>query len=304
MNIQQLRQSVKVKWLSYYEQNRSWLVKIRVWGTYNGLRRPSSGFILATLSVLEPQFDKVISFILDLNDNPDKIVTALGLDFNPDEELRLITSEDSTITTQFETESLQEEYPESKPVPLLTVAPKIFSGETLTSDLPRLDKPVLAFTENIDSIYTEENISSVAVATKVAPPAAAKTVNSAKSPSSLLRENKPVRSPLAITIDVLNKAKTLPSHPVRNSQFAHVPIKFGTVLLKANCLTGILFLRECFKPTVRGNNNHGKMPPKPKNVPRKVNPSLSNRASSLASWVDEFCQGSEYDPETAISIRL
>ncbi len=84
MNIQQLRQSLKMKWLSYYEQNRPWLVKIRIWGTYDGLRRPSSGFMLATLSVLEPQFAQILSFLSELNNNPDQIVTALGLNFNPE----------------------------------------------------------------------------------------------------------------------------------------------------------------------------------------------------------------------------
>jgi len=55
VNIQHLRHSLKVKWLLYYRQNRQWLVKLQIWGTYDGQRRPSSSFILATLSNLEPQ---------------------------------------------------------------------------------------------------------------------------------------------------------------------------------------------------------------------------------------------------------
>ncbi len=311
MNIQQLRQSVKIKWLSYYEQNRSWLVKMRVWGTYNGLRRPSSGFILATLSVLEPQFDQVMSFILDLNNNPDHIVTSLGLDFNPDQELGLINSEHSPITTQLESESLQENYTQSTPVALVTVAPQISPAATLTSDLPRLNKPVSAYTENYEILPTQKLVSSVA--TQVASCPSAKMVHCAKSPSSLLLEDKPVRSPLAlrsaqsplaITIDVLNKAKTLPSRKVKDSQFYRLPIKFGTLLLRTNCLTGILFLRDCFKSPIPDNNKHGKIPPKPKDITQKVMPSLGNHAYGLASWVDEFCQGRGYDPEAAISIRL
>lgn len=92
MDIQELRQSLKMKWLSYYDQNRAWLVKMRVWSTYNGLRRPSSGFILATLSVLEPEFEQMLGFIMELNNDPDEIVVALGLNFNPDVELRLTKS--------------------------------------------------------------------------------------------------------------------------------------------------------------------------------------------------------------------
>ena len=304
MNIQQLRQSVKIKWLRYYEQNRAWLVKMRVWGTYNGLRRPSSGFILATLSVLEPQFDQVMSFILDLNNNPDEIVTSLGLNFNPDEELCLINSEPSPTITEFESEPLEENYPEIPPVPVVTVAPQLSPAETFTYDLPRLNKPVSVYTENSEILPREKHGSSVAVATKIISQPSA-----AKSPVSLLLEDKPVRSPLAlrsarsplaITIDVLNKTKTLPYRKLRNSRFDPVPMNFWTLLVQKNCLTGIFFLLDCLKSSVQSNSNHGKIPPKPKDIPRKAN----TNASSLASWVDEFCQGREFDREAAISIRL
>lgn len=92
MDIQQLRQSLKMKWLNYYEQNRLWLVKMQIWHTYGDLRRPSSGYILATLSVLEPEFQETLPFILDLNQNPDEIISALGLHFNPDAELSALNS--------------------------------------------------------------------------------------------------------------------------------------------------------------------------------------------------------------------
>ncbi len=90
MNIYQLRESLKIKWVRYYHQNLPWLEKIRIWGNYDGCRRPSSGFILATLSVLEPKLDEIFPFILELNNNPDEIIAALGLNFNPDEQLHLI----------------------------------------------------------------------------------------------------------------------------------------------------------------------------------------------------------------------
>lgn len=95
MDIQHLRQSLKIKWLNYYEQNRAWLVKMRIWKDYDGVRRPSSGYILATLSVLEPEFKKILPFILDLNNNPDQIITALCLHFNPEQELNLLKSQES-----------------------------------------------------------------------------------------------------------------------------------------------------------------------------------------------------------------
>ncbi|MBE9059189.1 DUF5331 domain-containing protein [Sphaerospermopsis sp. LEGE 08334] len=100
MDIKQLRQVLKLKWLTYYQENISWLTKMQIWRTYDGVRRPSSGYILATLSVLEPHLQQILPFILELNNNPDQIVAALGLNFNPDEELRLLELEKSLAKNQ------------------------------------------------------------------------------------------------------------------------------------------------------------------------------------------------------------
>lgn len=100
MDIKQLRQTLKLKWLSYCEENSSWLVKMKVWHSYDHVRRPSSGYILATLSVLEPHLKQILPFLLELNNNPDQIVAALGLNFNPDEELRLLRLESSAAKNQ------------------------------------------------------------------------------------------------------------------------------------------------------------------------------------------------------------
>ncbi|MCL6434082.1 MAG: DUF5331 domain-containing protein [Leptolyngbyaceae cyanobacterium HOT.MB2.61] len=87
MNTEQLRQSVREKWLSYYENNREWLSRLGVWVNCEGERRPSSSFILATLSVLEPRLTQLLPLIVDLSSNPDRIVVALGLNFNPEDYL-------------------------------------------------------------------------------------------------------------------------------------------------------------------------------------------------------------------------
>ena len=96
INIQQLRQSLKMKWLTYYKTNRRWLVRMQVWGSFNGRRRPYSGFILATITALEPKLHHILPFILDLNNNPDDIVAALGLNFNPEEQLHLVHLQDNS----------------------------------------------------------------------------------------------------------------------------------------------------------------------------------------------------------------
>lgn len=90
MNAQYLRQSLKAKWLNYYRDNRPWLTRLGVWVDCGGQRRPSSGFILATLSTLEPQLTSMLPLIVDLSHHPDRIVMALGLNFNPDDELKLL----------------------------------------------------------------------------------------------------------------------------------------------------------------------------------------------------------------------
>ncbi len=85
MNTQQLRQSVQEKWLDYYIENRSWITRLQIWVNCDGQRRPSSSFILATLSILEPSLNQLLPLVVDLSSNPDRIVAALGLNFNPDE---------------------------------------------------------------------------------------------------------------------------------------------------------------------------------------------------------------------------
>ncbi|MDX2242593.1 MAG: DUF5331 domain-containing protein [Leptolyngbyaceae cyanobacterium bins.302] len=85
MNTRQLRKSIKHQWLTYYADNRQWIARLRIWVDCDGQRRPSSSFILATLSILEPQLNQLLPLIVDLSSNPDRIVAALGLNFNPDE---------------------------------------------------------------------------------------------------------------------------------------------------------------------------------------------------------------------------
>ncbi len=93
MDLEELRRSLKIKWLSYYQENRDWLVKLGIWITVDGQRRPSSSFIVATLILLEPQLMQMLRLIVDLNHNPDQIVQALGLNFNPESELKLLKAE-------------------------------------------------------------------------------------------------------------------------------------------------------------------------------------------------------------------
>lgn len=108
MQIEHLRHSLKLKWLLYYRQHRPWLVQLRIWGTYDGQRRPASSFILATLSTLEPQLTQMFPFIVSLNKDPDQIVATLGLNFNPDQELKSITEAPSIAESNANGNGLKE----------------------------------------------------------------------------------------------------------------------------------------------------------------------------------------------------
>ncbi|MGB3492562.1 MAG: DUF5331 domain-containing protein [Elainellaceae cyanobacterium] len=88
MNTEQFRQSLKLKWLKYYRDNQSWLEQLGVWVSYEGQRRPSSSFILATVSVLEPRLCQMMPIVVGLSSNPDRVVKAMGLNFSPVEELK------------------------------------------------------------------------------------------------------------------------------------------------------------------------------------------------------------------------
>ncbi|MGD1851981.1 MAG: DUF5331 domain-containing protein [Cyanophyceae cyanobacterium] len=87
MNPEQLRHDLRHLWLAYYRDNRHWLSRMEIWITYKNQRRPLSSFILATVSVLNPQLTKLLPLLVDLNHDPDQMIEALGLNFNPDKAL-------------------------------------------------------------------------------------------------------------------------------------------------------------------------------------------------------------------------
>ncbi|TVP62591.1 MAG: hypothetical protein EA342_19045 [Leptolyngbya sp. LCM1.Bin17] len=90
MNSKQLRRSLKVKWLTYYRDNREWIDNLGIWVTSDGQRRPSSGFILGVLSTLEPDLNSLLPLVVDLSSNPDRIIAVLGLNISPAQELKAL----------------------------------------------------------------------------------------------------------------------------------------------------------------------------------------------------------------------
>ncbi|WP_341524787.1 DUF5331 domain-containing protein [Nostoc sp. UHCC 0302] len=299
MNIQELRQSLKLKWLSYYEQNSSWLDKIQIWATYDGVRRPSSGLIVTTLSVLEPQFEQLLPFLLELNNNPDKIVAALGLNFNPGEELRLIKSEHSTVANQVESESTQDKSFQKELVPSVAIATQV----TRQSAVKTLDTPKLAY-QPVSSLTATAEVSDtpkpgllVAVATKTSPGYPQKMPNSTKPDSGLVHQNKPVRS-LVINTDVKSNG---------NNMRLALPLSFGRLPMGASLvITTQVNSKAKTVPssvlTSEISREHKPLNTQPQDIKSKVKLSHSTNARSLASWVDEFCQGTKGEREDNIFI--
>ncbi len=92
MDTEQIKQSAKTKWLDYYKTNRHWINDLQVWMTNEGIRRPLSSFILGVLSSIDLQLVKMLPLLVDLNSDPDRLILALGLNFDPDQELEKINN--------------------------------------------------------------------------------------------------------------------------------------------------------------------------------------------------------------------
>ncbi len=232
MNIQQLRESLKIKWVKYYHQNRSWLAKMRIWGSYDGYRRPSSGFILATLSVLEPKLDDFFPFILELNNNPDEIIAALGLNFNPDEHLHLINHLDERISNDKVNHNIVQE----------EVVFDTFSAEKR------------------DDTEIKQPISNSTAITKIASTSELESIEKEfQAFSELLQENPPEKF-------------------AEESMIAQLESEDEVLSLLTMC-------DETEEQEIE-----------------EVKKASRKKVSNLASWIDEFCQGTGWDREEAIFI--
>lgn len=271
MNIQHLRESLKIKWLNYYFENRAWLVKMQIWGTYDGERRPSSGFMLATLSVLEPQLDQIFPFILDLNNNPDRIVAALGLNFNPDRHLDLIKSENPIVTTEVISDAYRQATQRQHEVRdavkneveiSIKPAPLAVTTQIKNDDNERLD------TSKVES---KKKSKPLGFTTKVETKGKPDNKHSKTSPPNLSpwqQEGK--KSVVALPGDVIRMNPTnARSHSV-------------TTLLPSNG-------KPLAVATIESQDKRVKM--QCKDVPAEINSSPTTNASSLPSWIDEFCEG-------------
>ena len=89
---EELKPTLKDKWLDYYEANQRMIKKLMELGYKyedSGHKRPNNDFIIGTISALEPRLEEYLfCFFLVCNDLR-KIVEALGLNFDPDLQLKI-----------------------------------------------------------------------------------------------------------------------------------------------------------------------------------------------------------------------
>lgn len=234
MNIQELRQSLKQKWLCYYQQNCHWLEKMQIWAVFNGERRPLSSFVLATVSVLEPNLVDMMPLLADLNTNPDDMIAALGLNFNPENELKQLDNLNKRAQV---TEETSYKHSENQPKQVINITSNnSLQHQTLSS--------VVQQTANKNNIQ-------VAVATSC--------LNEIKSLQSVALATKSSTSTPTLIRDI----------PV--SAVATAP------LISSNC----------------------KLAPE---IQSKVNQLSTVNRRKLANWIDEFCQGRDWDRDESTFI--
>ncbi len=90
-----LKNSLKQKWLQYFQSNRCWISWHSSVVTPDGGKRPPSYLILGVINALEPQLQELMLPFSKLNLNVDTLIDVLELNFDP--ELMLGNSTQATI---------------------------------------------------------------------------------------------------------------------------------------------------------------------------------------------------------------
>ena len=344
INIQQLRQSLKMKWLTYYKTNRRWLARMQVWGTFNGHRRPYSGFILATITALEPKLHHILPFVLDLNNNPDDIIAALGLNFNPEEQLHLVKLDDSSSTTPVNTTTTkpidnQTFYKPSVSKPTetskaLTPVTPIVDSLKQQSDPPQSDKrtiDVKVTTPNDELKEDRQNLQNVRVQDmrvhNVRARQSLPQKPSQSSPQRPLQSSPPLQSSKQQSFPQqsfpqkpLPKPETkLQNLPADTHQSVPVTTKVEIKDTRGEALAKKIDVKQPAKvETLASSTSTNNTSTSNTFSSQEKNTSKADsigdtknqveqqpaRVNRLAKWIDELCQGSSWDRDDMVFIRF
>ncbi|WP_017292738.1 DUF5331 domain-containing protein [Geminocystis herdmanii] len=89
----EVKKDLKEKWLDYWEINRKWIILFCNYSSNRWKKTPDEGkrpdIILGIICGLEPDFAKdFMETLVSLNKDSDALIQSLGLNFDPDIELK------------------------------------------------------------------------------------------------------------------------------------------------------------------------------------------------------------------------
>ena len=131
---EQFQAELRNKWLDYYQTNRSWLQHCMDedsgWSDSVDYdeeelesyeldveyepRRPECYFILGVASVLEPSVKGLLAFAGSLTTDSEQLVKALGLDFDPELELKKRSQQETNKQKEIDSQYLDRVREETK----------------------------------------------------------------------------------------------------------------------------------------------------------------------------------------------
>jgi Family of unknown function (DUF5331) len=264
MKIQELRQSLKLEWLRYYKNNRHWLEKMEIWATFEGERRPLSSFVLATVTVLEPNLIDILPLLTDLNSDPDAVIAALGLNFNPDKYLYLVEVEDSQLLDNVNDDKINSDFDYVETTKNTSLSRNIETSSPLAN------------LKLVNSKLANPKLANPKLANpKLANPKLA-------NPKSI---NPKPKIQIAVAKSYLHRGKAKSTFTT-----SVIPMTNGTKVTPIVAFTTNI---EGKGPIVK--IIHDK-------VPGEINQSPVLHPRNLANWIDDFCQGRGWDKDEATFI--
>ena len=148
-----LKNSLKQKWLQYFQSNRFWISLHSGVATPDGGKRPPSYLILGVINALEPQLAELMLPFSKLNPNVDTLIDVLGLNFDPD--LMLVNSSQATteVQKQIQVDDLLQVSFDNEFVVVVYEAENLGSGSSVTKSF----QEQAAFTvTSLDEIALDE----------------------------------------------------------------------------------------------------------------------------------------------------
>ena len=109
---ERLRVELQEKWLDYYQANRVWLEQLNGYGH----RIDDSWFILGIITALETKSElkELLQYFLLVTKDCDSIIKALGLDFDPELELKKRSQQETNKQKEIDSQYLDRVREETK----------------------------------------------------------------------------------------------------------------------------------------------------------------------------------------------